>query len=200
MPLTASSRNRSPYGGIPNLPSSGALQGNITNILNSAIPGYSGLTQSASGIIGDAMAGRLPTDVQNVINQGAATQAVASGMPGSNRRAGSLFGNRTLRDLGITSLQRQDAGVRDLLGFLQGVSGTAAPTFGQLQEQDNAIAQYAAAPDPEAAAREQERLYRKYSNPIGGSVGGGRLETAPRLLPFGLGRIDPLGVARGKYG
>lgn len=160
------------YGGVPTLGTSGQLQGNLTNILNQAIPGYSGLTQSASSIIGDSMEGKLPPDVQNVIRDASATQAVASGMPGSSNMSGTLSGNRTLRDLGITSLQRQDSGVKDFLSFLQGVSGTAAPTFGQLQEQENAIDQYASAPNPAAAAGEQERLFNKYSNPAGGTGGG----------------------------
>lgn len=153
------------YGSVPTLPTTGALQGNVSNILNSAIPGYSGLSQGASSIIGDAMAGRLPGDVQNVIKSNAATQAVMSGMPGSSAVGGTLMGNRTLRDLGLTSLQRQDSGVRDLISMLQGVSGTAAPTFGQAQDQENARATFAAAPDPRAAAQEQERLFNKYSEP-----------------------------------
>jgi len=56
--------------------------------------------------------------------------------------SGSLYGNRTLRDLGLTSLGRQDKGVTDLIGLLQGVSGAAAPTYGQAQEQENAIEKY----------------------------------------------------------
>lgn len=161
------------YGGIPNLPTTQNLQSNLTGILNQAIPGYTGLTQSASSIISDAMGGKLPSDVQNLIKNNAATQAAASGMPGSNAIGGTLQGNRTLRDLGLTSLQRQDTGFRDLISLLQGVSGTAAPTFGQAQDQANTIATYKAAPDPEAAAREQERLFNQYSNPAFGTVGTG---------------------------
>lgn len=159
------------YGAVPNLPTSQQLQGNITGILNQAIPGYTGLTQSASSIIGDSLSGKLPGDVQNLIRDQAATQAVAGGMPGSSQTSGTLYGNRTLRDLGLTSLQRQDAGVKDLIGMLQGVSGTAAPNFGQVQDQENARAEFAAAPDPAAAAGEQERLFNKYSTPARGTGG-----------------------------
>lgn len=157
------------YGNIPELPTSSALTGNIQNILGTAIPGFQNLTQSASSIIGDSMNGLVPTDVQNVINDQAATQAVRSGMPGSNRQSGTLMGNRTLRDFGMTSMGRQDQGVKDFISLLQGVSGTAAPTFSQSQEQENARAQYASAPDPSSAAAEQERLYNKYSNPAAGT-------------------------------
>lgn len=163
------------YGGVPVLPSTGQLASNLTGILNQAIPNFSGLTGQASGIIGSAMSGQLPQDVQDVIQNAAATQAVMGGMPGSSRISGSLYGNRTLRDLGLTSLQRQDKGVTDLISLLQGVSGTAAPTFGQAQEQENARAKYEAAPEPAAAATEQQRLYDKYANPaaLPNSGGGG---------------------------
>ncbi len=156
-----------PFGKVPVLPTSGELQGNVTGILNQAIPGYSGLTQSASGIIGSALKGQVPTDVQNLINTQSANQAVLSGMPGTSTTRGTLAGNRTLRDLGLTSLQRQDEGVKGLLGMLQGVSGTAAPTYGQLQDQENTRAQYAAAPDPAAAIGQMAR----YANSGGESDG-----------------------------
>lgn len=197
---TNGSGNPAAYGSVPNLPTSGQLQGNVTDILNSAIPGYTGLTQKASGLIGDAMSGKVPTDVQNLIQDQAAQQAVQSGMPGSSRISGSLMGNRVLRDLGITSLQRQDTGVKDLLGMLQGVSGTAAPTFGQLQQQENQRSEYAAAPDPTAAANEQERLFNKYSNQNFGG-GGGSSDDLPwylsgndrRLIKSGASySIDPI--------
>lgn len=158
------------YGTKPVLPTTGALQTNLSGILNSAIPNFSGLSGQASGIIGSALSGQLPPDVQNLIQDNAAAQAVMGGMPGSSRMSGTLFGNKTLRDLGTTSLARQDSGVKDLIGLLQGVSGAAAPTYGQAQEQENARAKYEAAPDPRAAAAEEERLYNKYSNPAAGTV------------------------------
>lgn len=169
------------YGGIPTLPSSSELQGNVSTILNQAIPGFSGLTKTATGIIGDAMSGVVPGDVSRVINDAAASRAAASGMPGSNAIPGTLVGNRSLRDLGLTSLQRQDQGVRDLLGFVQGFSGTVAPNVGQVQEQENQRAAFAAAPIPEEAAREQERLYGKYFQ---AGLGGGSREPFQGLPPF----------------
>lgn len=158
------------YGGVPILPSSNNLYSNLNGILNQAIPGFNSLTSKSSGIIGNALNGELPRDVQNQITDAAATQAVRGGMPGSNGTSGTLYGNRTLRDLGLTSLNRQDTGVKDLIGFLQGVSGTAAPNYQQVQGQENAIQQYAAAPEPAAAAKEQQNLYEKYSNPAAGTV------------------------------
>lgn len=192
------------YGKVPQLPTTQALQSNLTNILGQAIPNFSGMSQQASGIIGSALSGQLPPDVQNLIQDRAATMAVSGGMPGSSNTQGTLFGNRGLRDLGLTSLQRQDSGVKDLIGFLGGVSGAAAPTFAQAQDQENAIAKYASAPDPSAAAAEQARLYDKYSNPAAGTVGGSQPNLPPGWTlsdfrkgfknisgnsPFGIGGI-----------
>lgn len=161
--------NRAAYGSIPVLPTTGQLTGSQMNILNSAIPNFSGLTSTASSIISDALSGRVPADVQNLVRDKAAEQAVAAGMPGAS--AGTLFGNRELRDFGLTSIGQQQRGFQDLLSLLQGVSGTVAPTFGQAQEQENTRAIFAAAPDPAAAFAEQERLFDKYSTPAGGTVG-----------------------------
>lgn len=169
------------YGKIPQLPTTQALQSNLTNILGQAIPNFSGLSSQASGVIGSALSGKLPTDVQNLIRDNAAARAVTGGMPGTSNISGSLYGNRTLRDLGLTSLQRQDSGVKDLISFLGGVSGAAAPTFGQAQEQENAIVKFAAAPDPSSAAAEEERLYNKYSNPAAGTVASGPANIRPEV-------------------
>jgi hypothetical protein len=184
------------FGGVPELPTSGQLSTNVQNILGQAIPGYQGLTQSASGIIGDAMSGAVPGDVQRVINNAAATQAVRSGMPGSNQISGTLIGNRSLRDLGLTSLDRQDRGVKDFISLLQGVSGTAAPTFGQAQEQENARAQYSSAPNPASAAAEQERLYNKYANPAAGTMFGSGGTTTD---PSAVNRLDRLAQIRAQF-
>ena len=153
-------RNYSPaYGGVPVLQTPQELQSQLTGIINTAIPGYSGLSQQGSNYISQLMSGKLPTDVQNAIQDKAATYGVTSGMPGSG-----LARNRSLRDLGLTSLQAQQTGFGDLVNFLQGSSGTSALTPGQLAEQQNAAAQYAAAPDPMAAALKQIQTYKDLYN------------------------------------
>src|SRR3990167_2514118 len=75
--------------------------------LNQAIPGFSGLSGQASANILGLLSGKLPGDVQQLIQNSRAQQAVSSGMPGSSRLQGTLVGNATLRDLGLTSLQAQ---------------------------------------------------------------------------------------------
>ena len=193
--ITAGPRGYSPiYGGVPQLPGTGQVSSNVSNILNTAIPGYSGLTRTASSSIADAMAGKLPQDVQDVIQNNAAEQAVLGGMPGSSRINGTLFGNKSLRDLGVTSLQQKQQGLNDFLSLLRGVSGTVAPTYGQAQEQLDQQSGFQAAPIPSQAQTEQERLFNKYSNPAAGIGGlqysggisgiGGLVDTKPVTQPW----------------
>jgi hypothetical protein len=134
-------------------------------ILNQAVPNIGGLTKSASSIIGNALTGRLPAEATRNINNAAALQSVASGMPGTNMMSGTLFGNRTLRDIGVSTLGRQQQGFQDLLSLLGGVSGTIAPTFAQTQDQANTVEQYRSAPVPSVAANQEQSLYEKYANP-----------------------------------
>lgn len=156
------------FGGVPNLPTASALSTGAQNIINNAIPGFNGLTKSATGIIGSALSGEVPGDVQRQIQDNAAVSAVNGGMPGSNAIPGSLFHNLQLKDLGLTSLDQNQTGIKDLLSLLGTYSGTVAPTVGQQQEQGNARAQYAAAPQPYAANQEAQSIYDRYMNPNGG--------------------------------
>lgn len=149
------------YGSKVQLPTAQALSGNVLNILNQAIPGFSGLTQTATDIIRNRMAGQLSPETLSNIQRAGAQQAVISGMPGSAALSGSLMGNRTLRDIGATTEQYQQQGFGDLLSMLGGYSGTAALTPAQIAEQANAAAQYAAAPDPATAGQYAEQLYEK---------------------------------------
>jgi len=152
-------------GGVPNLPSSSQLSQSQLGILNNAIPGFSNLTNSATGIIGSALSGQVPQDVQQQIQDASAAQAVMGGQPGTNMTSGTNFGNSYLKNLGLTSLGQNQTGMNDLLSLVQGYSGTVNPTMAQNQEQTNAQAQYAAAPQPAAAFNEQQALYQKYSAP-----------------------------------
>lgn len=173
----------------------------MANILEQAIPGFSGLTSGASQIIQDAMSGRVPGDVQRIIRDRAAVQAQASGMPGAG--AGSLHGNLELRDLGLTSLGQKQQGFNDLLQMLTGFSGTAAPTFGQLQDNETSRAVLSAAPDPAAAAAEQERLFNKYSRPAAGttaSAGGGASPFNVTWFQNGMQGIRRFNPLTGSYG
>lgn len=101
---------------------------------NTALPGFSGLSTKLQQRIDDMLSGRLSGGTQRTIQDAAATQAVAGGMPGTSRTSGSLYGNRTLRDLGLTAEKEQQQGIGDLLSTLQAYSGTVVPTTGQEQQ------------------------------------------------------------------
>lgn len=180
-----SGANKNAYGGIPDLPTTQGLSNIVSSTLNNAIPNFNNLTSTASSNIGNQLNGQVPGDVQNQIRDRAATMAVQGGMPGSSNTQGSLFGNLSLRDLGLTSLDQQNQGIGNLLKLLQGYSGTVAPTYGQAQEQENARSTYQAAPDPFAQAQEQERLYNKYS--LQGGGGGGAPAPASGHKAYTLG-------------
>lgn len=160
------------FGSVPKLPTASATQQSVSDIINSVIPGFSDLTSQAGGIIRNLMNGQLSQETQHNIRNSAATQAAASGMPG-NVGSGSLYGNRTLRDIGRTTEQQQQQGLSDLLSLLTGVSGTAALTPAQVQDQGNAIAKYQAAPIPEYAVPYLLDQYKQTAsqgvNPAGGT-------------------------------
>ena len=94
------------------------------------------MNQQSSNLIQNLLSGNLSPGTTNAINDAAATQAVASGMPGSSRIGGTLSGNRVLRDIGLTSEGQQQRGLDSFLKLLTGYSGTVMPTTGQqLQNQ-----------------------------------------------------------------
>ena len=69
--------------------------------LEKMYPGYSNLRDKYTSTLGQLMTGELPKDVQEYIQRQGAQQAVKSGTAGSE-----FAGNRTLRDLGLTSYQQ----------------------------------------------------------------------------------------------
>lgn len=104
--------------------------------LLTGVPGFAGLDSQAIQLIRQMMSGQLAPGTTGAINDAAAGQAVASGMPGSNRIGGSLFGNRVLRDIGRSSEQQQQQGFENLLKTF----GTLQPSIDQRnQSNQNAI-------------------------------------------------------------
>lgn len=100
--------------------------------INSAnIPGFSGLTAGASGLVKSLMSGQVAPGTRKAIYDAGAERGVAGGMPGSTGIAGSLFANADLRNIGRASEDQQQKGFQDLLAMIAGYSGTVAPTAGQ---------------------------------------------------------------------
>jgi hypothetical protein len=101
------------------------------NIIEQSIPGFKGLTSSASGIINELLSGTPSTATAR---NSAASFGVRSGMPGSG--LSNAFGydlyNRE-------SEQRKQRGIDDLLKLVTGYSGTIAPTAGQQMEEARSI-------------------------------------------------------------
>lgn len=128
-----------------------------------AIPGMSGLTSSATGAIGNQLAGIIDPATSNMLKNSAAAWGVSSGMPGSGAAT-----NFDLESLGLTSMGEQQKGLGNYMNFL-GASGQQQMS----PDLQSSIAQWnstmAAAPDPEQSAKALEDLFKKYMNPAGGT-------------------------------
>lgn len=108
----------------PYIQSSQGNQPDFSAIVNKAIPGFNGLTNSATGIIDNLLKG-LPSS-------SSARASNAYFGAGSGLGAGSDFlRNRGFDLYGQQGEQRKQTGLQDLLSFLQGYSGTVMPTTGQ---------------------------------------------------------------------
>lgn len=110
-------------------------------------------TAAASGIVRSQMAGQLTPEVQRAVTDAANARGVAGGVGGS-----PFAGSVIARDLGLTTLNLQNQGVSNfgnLLGNYQ--QNLVAPTTALSQE--NAV--LASAPNPAAAAAEQQRVYEE---------------------------------------
>lgn len=128
------------YGAVP-----GAigLPENIFQQVSALSPTLTSNTNQIGTNISQLLKGVVPTDVQNQIQNSAAQWGVASGMPGSG-----LAGNKSLRDLGLTSLQTQQTGLSDYMQFLSGVGNTlTSPDLASSIASRNAT--MAAAPNPQ---------------------------------------------------
>lgn len=166
---TSGARGYNPiFGGVPNIPSAGATQGSVNSIINSAIPGFNGLTQTGTQLIQDLMSGKLSPGTVNEIQDAGAAQAAASGVPGASREFGSVFADQVLRNIGTASEKRQQQGFGNLLSLLQGYSGTAMLTPAQIADQQNTRATYDAAPIPAYAI---PYMMDTYKNAAGGGSG-----------------------------
>lgn len=139
---------------------------NPSQDLAAQVPGLGVLNKQASGVIGSQLAGQLNPDTITAIRNAGATQAAASGMPGTNAIAGTLGGNKTLRDIGLTSAQTQQQGISNYNSFVPTVSGTqtVAPALQTEINTQNAVS--AAAPNPAAAQTYAQQLFQSYINQL----------------------------------
>jgi len=206
------------YGGIPNVPDPissqyQSLVGNISNlgsIYNLAgginqfgaqqakgqyeanLPGYDEMTAQASQDIAANLAGQVPADVINELQQGAAERGIATGAAGSPN-AGAQY----LKALGLTSLGQEATGQQQLTQAIQRTPtsplfNVASMLVSPNDEQAARMAAnlYAAAPQPRAAA-EQAIANAKAGLAAGGGSGGTSVNLAgaapPNTGPWGAG-------------
>lgn len=169
-----------PYGAVPGVPSPGASQAaalgsdvsqmdQIRAIMEGInqqsaqsamypltlnLPGYAGAMGQAMGNVQQYLAGQVPADVINLLQQQAAERGIATGLPGS-QNANAAY----LRALGLTSLGLQQTGEQQLTNLMGAVPrGTLMDpaslliTPEQQQGWQWMANQMAAAPSPQEAA------------------------------------------------
>lgn len=148
------------YGAVPGAtatPPSGYEQ------ISGVVPQLPTLTGTSANVIGSQLKGTVPTDVIKQIQDQAASWGVASGMPGSG-----LSQNLSLRNLGLNSMQQQQAGQTNYLNLLSGLgSQMLSPALLTDLSQTNAM--LGAAPNPEEATNQMMQDYLSYLNPASGT-------------------------------
>lgn len=181
-------------------------QQQLTQMLQTAIPGYSAITSKASQNILDELSGKIPADVQGAIESSSAAKALTGGFGGS-----PLAGNLTARDLGLTSLNLMQQGLSSAESWTKMMDSMFAPgqfnvssmfvspQFTTGVTQSNTANQFgvewlknqlAAMPDPGQAAIAADL------GQMGDFVGSGILNA---IVP-GLGNIPGLGSGGGGMG
>ncbi len=78
----------------------------LMKMLRVAIPNYDDLVSKSTNLISSELSGQVPKDVQDRIQQNAASRAISGGYAGSG-----MHGNLNARDLGLTSLDMTQKGL-----------------------------------------------------------------------------------------
>lgn len=181
------------YGGIPNLPPyatdiSTAVGTDREAEMRRNLPGYQAMTLADVANIRGNLAGRVAPDVIALLQQQAAERGIGTGTYGAPNTDAAY-----LRALGLTSLQLQQLGHTQLTEAMARTPYQERTTTTTQRDLGMERAQYAAAPDPAAAAAEAQR---KVIEAIGAgksdatkSSGGGSRRSASGIV----GYIGPTG-------
>jgi hypothetical protein len=150
------------YGAVPGPIS---IPSNIFQQVNAAVPGAAGNANQASSVIGNQLSG-------NLLQDKSAAYGVNIGQPGGTP-GNSLSLQNFLDSIGLTSENLANQGVGNYLSFLSGVGATqTSPNLAVDVATQNAVD--AAAPNPTAAAAQEQSLFDKYlaklQNPAGGTA------------------------------
>ncbi len=161
-----------PYGMVPGnigIPPSTWQQ------VGAVAPGLGNTSQLTNNIMSELHGDINPQALKNM-QDAAASYGVSSGMTGSNAIPGTLAFNKNLRNIGLDTLQVQRQGQQDYLSALQGIGGAQTPQ-GLAADIAAHNSQLNAAPDPQAAALQQQANYWAALNALrrgqGGNRGGG---------------------------
>lgn len=150
------------YGGVPGVIN---IPNNLYSEVNAAVPGITPAAGNAAGAITAQTAGQVAPDVANQLQAHAAAMGVGGG--GGVGVPGSFTSNNLLASLGQNSEQQQDTGIANYLKFLGGVGQTQTdPNLAFQVAQQNAVD--AAAPNPAAAAMQQQNDFDKYMKMVRG--------------------------------
>lgn len=95
----------------------------ITQMLQSIIPGYSGMVSSATSNIASELQGQVPNDVSAQVQDSAAAKALGGGYGGSG-----AHGDLVARDLGLTSLNLTQQGLSSFESWTQMSDALYAPS------------------------------------------------------------------------
>lgn len=162
--------------------------------LSALYPNLSGANSQVSQNIQNELSGQLsPSTINNIRNQ-AASFGVSSGMPGSQ-----FQGNQGLASLGLTTEKLQGQGLTDYLNAITGISKTQTvdPALQTQIATQNSV--WNAAPDPAAAAKEQQNLFDEYlkktMSPVGGTGAGAGASNRPWWAVPG----EPTNLGPGSY-
>lgn len=141
--------------------------------LTAQIPDLPAINKQASQNIYSQMLGRLSPGMMAQLQDAAATQANAGGMAGTNKLAGSLYGNLDLLKNILSSEQLQQMGLQNYNAFVPTVSKTqtVSPETQIALAERNATT--GAAPNPQAAASYAESLFNRYMQRFGGGPASG---------------------------
>lgn len=135
--------------------------------LSSVLPGTAGLDKQLSGVIGNELNGQISPQTMKLLQDKAASFGVSSGMPwttsGNNLNLQNLLGNE-----GLTSENQISKGVSDFNSVIPTVSSTQTLNPALQFEANSQNALNAAAPNPAAAANEEQNLLQQYLAELNG--------------------------------
>jgi len=97
-------------------------QDQITQMLKSVIPGFSGMTATATSNIASMLKGEIPEDVSQAAMRADAAKSLGGGYAGSG-----MHGDLVARDLGLTSLQLTQQGLTSAESWMSGMAKLYEP-------------------------------------------------------------------------